>query len=71
MDKPLTNDELVDKLKRNILGCDWSLNDAPFHGFTPDNIKGAQWALRKVLDGTGITIKDLIEESKTARWWNT
>jgi hypothetical protein len=37
------------------------MSDAPFHGFTGDNVRGVDFAITKILEGTGITLKEITD----------
>ena len=50
------------KIKSNILTLSRSLSDAPFHGVSSEAIRGVEFAIDKVLEGTGITISSLLED---------
>lgn len=65
----MSNDELVEKLKKNILSVDWSMMDAPFFGFSGEKVKGVHFATNKILEGTGITMQDLVRESNEKKWF--
>lgn len=54
--------ELIEKIKRNIFHLDWSMDDAPYHGFTGDNIRGVRFAINKILEDTGYTRESLHKE---------
>jgi hypothetical protein len=58
----MEKEELLEKFKKNILNLSWSMDDAPYHGFNRDNINGVNFAIDKVLEGTGITIRDMLKE---------
>lgn len=65
----MNNDELFEKLKQNILSVHWSMDDAPYHGFTGDKIRGVEFAIKRILDGTGITIGSLVQEMHEKKWF--
>ena len=65
----MTEKEQFELLKKNILGLSWSMEDAAFHGLNRDTIKGVEFAVDKILKGTGITIKSLLEERKEKNWF--
>ena len=58
----MTNDELIENIKRNIYNLDWSMDDAPFHGFSGDNVRGVKFAINKILEGTGYTRESIHKE---------
>ena len=45
------------------------MQDAPYHGFSGDKIKGVNFAVEKILNGTGITIESLIKEMNEKDWF--
>jgi hypothetical protein len=65
----MTEQEQLEKLKKNILAVDWSMDDAPYMGFSGDKIKGVRFAISKILEGTDITIESLLQEMKEKRWF--
>lgn len=65
----MNNDELVEKLKMNIYATDMSMMDAPYFGFTGEKIRGVEFAINRILQGTGITMSDLIRESNEKKWF--
>lgn len=58
----MTEQEQLEKLKQNILELSRSMSDAPFHGVSRENINGVNFAIKKILKGTDITIASLLEE---------
>jgi hypothetical protein len=65
----MDSDELLEKLKMNIIATDMSMMDAPYFGFSGDKVRGVEFAINKILEGTGITISDLIKESNDKKWF--
>jgi hypothetical protein len=65
----LNDDDLIEKLKKNILSLDWAMDDAAYHGFTADKIRGVRFAINKILEGTDITIETLIKEMHEKKWF--
>ena len=53
---------MLERIKSNLYHLDRSMDDAPFHGFTSDNIRGVRFAIVKALEGTGYTRDSLIKE---------
>ena len=62
-------EEQLEKLKKNILALDMAMDDAPYHGFTKDNIKGVRFAVKQILEGTNITRESLIKERQEKKWF--
>ncbi len=62
-------EELLEQLKKNIISVSMSMDNAPYMGFSGDKIKGVDFAINKILEGTGITISDLIKESNEKKWF--
>lgn len=62
-------EEVFEQLKKNIVGLSYSMQEAPYHGFSGDKIKGVNFAIEKVLNGTGITIESLIKEMNEKNWF--
>lgn len=62
------DNEPLQRLKKNILALDWAMDDAQYHGFTGENIHGVRFAIGKILDGTGISIKSLHKERQEKKW---
>ncbi|AFQ30401.1 hypothetical protein P4493_09910 [Bacillus thuringiensis] len=54
--------ETLDKLKENIYHLDRSMDDAPYHGFNGDHIKGVRFAVNKILADTGLTTVSIFKE---------
>lgn len=65
----MTEQEQLERLKKNILALDWSMDDAPYMGFSGDKIRGVKFAVSKILEGTDITIESLLQERKEKRWF--
>lgn len=65
----MQNEELIEQLKKNILSVSWSMQDAPYHGFSSDKIKGVNFAVEKILEGTEITIQSLLQECEEKKWF--
>lgn len=65
----MTEQEQLERLKKNILAVDWSMDDAPYMGFSGDKIKGVRFAVSKILEGTGITTETLLQERSEKRWF--
>lgn len=65
----MTEHEQFEKLKQNILGLDISMDDAPFFGFSREEVKAVRFAIDKVLKDTGITIESLIVERDQKGWF--
>ncbi|GAB6989564.1 hypothetical protein [Paenibacillus pini] len=53
----------------DVLATEMSMIDAPYFGFTGEKFCGVEFAINKNLEGTGITIKDLIKESNEKKWF--
>lgn len=58
----MNNEELSAKFRSNLFGLIMSLDDAPYHGFTGDNIRGAKWAIGRMIEGTGLTTEQIVKE---------
>jgi len=54
--------EKLEKIKKNMLILDMSLDDAPYFGATKDFVNGARFAMNKILEGTGLTLEELAKE---------
>jgi hypothetical protein len=54
--------EILERIKRNIYNLGYGLMDAPYFGISDDKIRGVEFAIEKILEGTGITEKDIIDE---------
>ena len=54
--------EQLEKIKKNMLILDMSLDDAPYFGATKDFVNGARFAMNKILEGTGLTLEELARE---------
>lgn len=67
----MEENEQLEILKKNILVLDRSMDDAPYMGFSGDNIRGVRFAVKKILEGTGITIESLILEEKEKHWFES
>ncbi|WP_368900774.1 hypothetical protein [Oceanobacillus oncorhynchi] len=63
--------EQLEKIKKNILAVDWSMDDTPYMGFSSDNIRGVRFAIEKILEGTGITIESLFLEREEKHWFES
>ena len=63
------DEQVFEQLKKNIVGLSYSMQDAPYHGFSEDKIRGVNFAIEKVLNGTGITIESLIKEMNEKDWF--
>lgn len=61
--------DLLDTIKKNILGLSWSLQDAPFHGVSKESEKAIKFSIDKILKGTGITIESLLKENENNDWF--
>ena len=64
-----TNEQVFEQLRKNIVALGYSMQDAPYHGFSGDKIKGVNFAVEKILNGTGITIESLIKEMNEKDWF--
>lgn len=64
-----TDEQVYEQLKKNIVGLSYSMQDAPYHGFSGDKINGVNFAVDKILNGTGITIESLIKEMNEKDWF--
>ena len=64
-----TDEQVYEQLKKNIVGLSYSMQDAPYHGFSRDKINGVNFAVDKILNGTGITIESLIKEMNEKDWF--
>ncbi|MFD2658549.1 hypothetical protein [Gracilibacillus thailandensis] len=62
----MNDKELLEKIKDNIFHLGYSMQDAPYHGVSNETIKGVNYAIDKILDGTDITIQEIIEEKRKA-----
>lgn len=60
----MTENEQLDKMKKNILTLSWSLQDAPFHGVSKESENAIKFSIDKILKDTGITIESLLSELK-------
>ena len=58
----MNNEELLAKIRNNLFHLHMSMMDAPYHGLTKEEIAGVEFAISKVLKGTGITVKELVAE---------
>lgn len=58
----MTNNNELELIKKNILGLALSMDDAPYHGINRDSRIGVDFAIGKILKGTGITIESLLKE---------
>lgn len=56
------DNEMLEKIKDNIFHLDYSMVDAPYHGFTHEHINGVEFAIEKILEGTGLTLESIIKE---------
>lgn len=59
----MTEKEQLNKLKANIFGLHMSLMDAPYHGISIEQIETLEFSINKILNGTGITTKQLRDEA--------
>ncbi|MCY8408981.1 hypothetical protein [Bacillus haynesii] len=64
-EKEVREKEQFEQLKQNILSLSRFFSDIPITQTT----KGANFAVEKILEGTGITIESLIEESNKKDWF--
>lgn len=62
-------EEQFERIRKNVLALDWSMDDAPYMGVDSQTIKGIQFAIKKILEGTGITMKALHDESQEKKWF--
>jgi hypothetical protein len=58
----MTEKEILERIKRNIFNLGFGMMDAPYFGFSGDKVRGVHFAIEKILEGTGITEKDIINE---------
>lgn len=59
-----------EQLKKNILSLNWSMDDAPYFGLSGDQIKTIKYSIQKILEGTGLTIEELLKESNEKDWFS-
>ncbi|MED1234734.1 hypothetical protein [Bacillus paralicheniformis] len=64
-EKEARDKEQFEQMKRNILSLSSFFSDIPITLTT----KGANFAVEKILEGTGITIESLIEEGNKKDWF--
>lgn len=46
----------------NLYNLGWSMQDAPFFGMNKDARNGVDFAIEKVLQGTGVSMESIIEQ---------
>ncbi|MEX3625808.1 hypothetical protein [Viridibacillus arvi] len=65
----MNEEEQLEKLKKNIMGLEMAMIDAPYFGLNGDNIKGVRFAINKILKGTDINTESLIKEKNEKKWF--
>ncbi|MCU5408002.1 hypothetical protein OCA16_26025 [Bacillus cereus] len=55
----MTEEKQLKKIKENTYGLWMSLMDAPYSGIAKEQIAAIEFAIGKILKGTGLKIEDL------------
>ncbi|WIT26318.1 hypothetical protein [Bacillus phage SPO1L3] len=50
------------QIYENLYNLGWSMQDAPFFGMSKDARNGVDFAIEKVLQGTGVSMQSIIEQ---------
>lgn len=55
------------QMYENLYNLVWSMQDAPFFGMNKDARNGVDFAIEKILQGTGVSMESIIEQ-KVVDW---
>ncbi|QPX71751.1 hypothetical protein [Bacillus phage SP8] len=50
------------QMYENLYNLGWSMQDAPFFGMNKDARNGVDFAIEKILQGTGVSMESIIEQ---------
>ncbi|WIT26519.1 hypothetical protein [Bacillus phage SPO1L4] len=50
------------QMYENLYNLGWSMQDAPFFGVNKDARNGVDFAIEKILQGTGVSMESIIEQ---------
>ncbi|AGY47064.1 hypothetical protein CampHawk_186 [Bacillus phage CampHawk] len=50
------------QIYENLYNLGWSMQDAPFFGMNKDARNGVDFAIEKILQGTGVSMESIIEQ---------